>query len=96
MIWLLYIFFVVLQLLDALTTLHILKMGGKELNPIMNWLFKVFGTPTNAFIVKVFVVSIIGVFLTVLAPKMLIFVIDVYALVILWNVYQIYKLKTRK
>jgi hypothetical protein len=35
--------FIVLQIVDCLTTTHILKNNGKELNPMMNWMYQRLG-----------------------------------------------------
>jgi len=96
MIWILCIFLGLLQIGDALTTLYILNNGGRELNPIMNWLFKVFKTPTNAFIVKGLITFIIGIFLAFESFIVLVIVIVFYVLLVSWNLYHVYKIKTRK
>jgi len=80
-----------LQVGDVLTTEKILQ-NGKELNPIMNWLFTKFGM-RNVLVVKAVVVLSIGAYLyiedsIVLAPLCLI-----YVCVVAWNVYQIIKVK---
>ena len=35
--------FILLQIADSLTTVHILKNGGREANPFLNWAFDKIG-----------------------------------------------------
>jgi len=79
-----------LQVGDVLTTMKILGNGGKELNPVMNWLFTKFGVH-NALVVKAVVVTCIGVMFYMLMPIILIPVCLLYIGVVGWNTYQIYK-----
>jgi hypothetical protein len=79
----------ILQLGDVLTTLTILK-NGKELNPVMNWLFAKFGTKL-ALIVKAILVCAVGVMFYFVYPPALVFTCVLYVFVVSWNVYQIIK-----
>jgi hypothetical protein len=80
-----------LQVGDVLTTEKILQ-NGKELNPIMNWLFTKFGMH-NVLVVKAVVVASIGVVLWKLYPIILVPLCVLYVCVVAWNVYQIIKVK---
>ena len=80
-----------LQVGDVVTTERILK-NGKELNPIMVWLFVKFGMH-NVLVIKAFVVTCIGVWLAVTLPIVLIPLCVLYVGVVGWNSYQIYKTK---
>ena len=78
-----------LQVGDVVTTEKILQ-NGKELNPIMNWLFTKFGMH-NVLVVKAVVVTSIGVMLSVLYPIVLIPLCVLYVGVVGWNSYQLFK-----
>ena len=79
-----------LQVADAATTYRILNKGGREFNPVMNWLFKRFGM-LNVLAVKVILVSMAGVYLYITYPIALIPLCILYVGVVGWNSYQIYK-----
>jgi hypothetical protein len=79
-----------LQVADAATTYKILNNGGRELNPVMDWLFKRFGM-LNVLAVKVVLVTIAGIYLYVTFPVALIPLCILYVGVVAWNTYQIYK-----
>jgi hypothetical protein len=79
-----------LQVADAATTYKIINRGGRELNPVMNWLFKRFGM-LNVLAVKVILVSMAGVYLYITFPVGLIPLCILYVGVVGWNSYQIYK-----
>jgi len=80
--------FILLQIADSLTTVHILKNGGREANLFMNWLFDKIGIPAALAVMKVFV--IIAVFIA--WDEWLTFGLTVaYMGVVGWNSYQIYK-----
>ena len=80
-----------LQIGDVLTTEKILK-NGRELNPVMAWLFTKFGMH-KVLVVKAFVVTCIGVLLSVAYPLALVPLCIIYIGVVGWNCYQIYKVK---
>lgn len=80
----------ILQILDSITTYKILSNGGIELNLLMEWLFKRIGM-RKALIFKSIVVTIVGFLLYQLEPIILIPCCLMYALVVSWNTYQIYK-----
>ena len=80
--------FILLQIADCLTTVHILKQGGREANPFMNWAFQKIGLGATLSIVKVTaVVAVAAVW-----NEWLTLALDaVYVGVVGWNGYQIYK-----
>lgn len=87
MILLLLLLFVILQIVDSLTTIHILK-NGKELNPVLAWLFDKIGIVTTLIIIKTLAILLVfaawNEYLTV--------AIDVWYLgVVGWNSHQIIK-----
>jgi len=55
--------FTILQVLDVWTTHRILSAGGRELNPVMDWLFKRLGVLPGLIIVKTVVVALIWFYL---------------------------------
>lgn len=83
------IFLALLQVGDVLTTQKIL-VNGRELNPILNWLFAKYGHH-NVLIAKSFIVVCIGTIFAVYEPLALIPLCALYTGVVCWNGYQIYK-----
>ena len=79
----------VLQIGDVVTTEKILK-NGRELNPIMAWLFTKFGMH-NVLVIKAFLVTCIGVWLAVILPIVLVPLCILYIGVVAWNGYQLRK-----
>lgn len=80
----------ILQILDSLTTYKILKNGGRELNFLMDWLFKKFGM-LNVLVVKSIVVTAIGFMLYDLEPMIVLGFCGLYFMVVCWNAYQLFK-----
>jgi hypothetical protein len=89
MIYLL-ILLILLQIADCLTTVHILKNGGREANPMMNWLFNKIGTIPSLVIMKLLVIGVMvwawNIWATLVA-------VVLYLGVVGWNLYQIWKTK---
>jgi len=79
----------ILQLGDVITTEHILKNNGVELNPVMNWLFTKFGI-SSTLIFKAILVFVMGIILMELYPLLLIILNIIYVGVVAWNSYQIW------
>lgn len=79
-----------LQVGDLLTTEKILSNGGKELNPVMNYLFSKFGMH-NVLVVKAIVVTCCGIWFLFVVPLVLIPLCILYTCVVAWNFYQIRK-----
>lgn len=79
---------IMLQLADAFTTVRILKNGGREANPVMNWLFQKFGTEVSLGVMKILVVSLVAAaWNETLTFWLCVFYIGVVG----WNAYQIVK-----
>lgn len=81
-----------LQIGDLLTTEKILGAGGKELNPVMNYLFSKFGMH-NVLVVKAVAVSCFGIWVYTIYPLVLIPLCVLYLGVVGWNSYQILNTK---
>ena len=79
-----------LQVADAVTTYKILNNGGKELNPVMDKLFKRFGM-LNVLSIKVVLVAVAGIVIYSIYPLALIPLCLLYVAVVTWNTYQLYK-----
>ena len=80
--------FILLQLADSLTTVHLLKNGGPAINPFMNWLFGKVGIPAALIGMKL----IVTIALVAAWNEWLTLGLDtVYLGVVGWNSYQIYK-----
>ena len=82
--------FILLQIADSLTTVHILKNGGKEANPFLNWAFQKLGMGATLAIIKTLAVLLVFVAWN----EWLTFGLDVFYIgVVSWNSYQIWKTK---
>lgn len=80
--------FILLQIADCITTVYILKQGGREANPFMNWLFGKVGIVTTLVVMKLIAIGLV----TAVWNEWLTFVlIVVYVGVVSWNSYQIWK-----
>jgi len=73
----------VLQLIDAYTTHTILARGGRELNPVMRWIFDRTGVITG-LIVKGAAVVAIG--WSVQDIQMLQAIVGAYVVLAVWNI----------
>lgn len=82
--------FILLQIADCLTTVHILKQGGREANPFMNWLFNKIGVIASLVIMKLIVIGVMILAWNVYATLV---GLMIYICVIAWNSYQILKTK---
>lgn len=80
--------FILLQIADCLTTVYILRQGGREANPFMKWLFDKIGIPAALIGMKLIV--LIAVFIA--WDEWLTLGLDAaYLGVVGWNSYQLYK-----
>jgi len=86
MIYILTLTFFILQLLDWYSTRTILNNGGKEQNPLMNFLFHL--NKENVDIVmciKALLSTLIGYFIGVAIPICLVILIVIYLFVVIHN-----------
>jgi hypothetical protein len=86
MIYLLTFTFFILQLLDWYTTRTILKDGGREQNPLMNFLFNL--NKENVDIVmciKALVSTAVGYFIGLAIPLLLVILIIIYLVAVIHN-----------
>ena len=81
-----------LQIADVITTENILGKNGKELNPVMDWLFTKFGMH-NVLVAKSSLVTLISIALGYTEPLALIPIVLIYFAVVGWNLNQIRKSK---
>ena len=80
--------FILLQIADSLTTVHILKQGGREANPVLAWLFDKVGMIPSLVVMKLLAIGAV----TWAWDEWLTFGLTVaYMGVVGWNSYQIYK-----
>ncbi len=79
--------FVILSIVDAVTTYKIISDGGSELNPIVWFFIKVFGLTLGLVLIKVLVVS----FILWLNPPFIVtmFLVVVYVMVCASNLRQL-------
>ena len=86
----LFIALIILQGLDIYTTTSVLKAGGRELNPILNYLFKKFDV-LPAFI---FYDVVITALLILVKPPMWFMgaIVVAWAAVVVWNFTQLRKI----
>ena|SRR5436190_23076943 len=82
--------FVGLQVLDLLTTLAAFRVGAVEVNPVVAHLTVLFGRVRGVLISKVIAVAI------AMGVRKLIWVVNVfYTVIILWNVLNLFILRSR-
>ena len=82
--------FVGLQVLDLLTTLAAFRVGAVEVNPLVAHLTVLFGRVRGVLISKVIAVAI------AMGVRKLIWLVNVfYTVVILWNVLNLFILRSR-
>ena len=82
--------FILLQIADCLTTIYILKNGGREANPVLAWLFNKVGMIPSLIAMKLIT---IGVVAWAWNEWITLGVTLFYTGVVGWNSYQIWKTK---
>lgn len=87
LLWLL----IVLQVVDALTTIKILEKGGRELNPAMDWIFRKIGVLEGLFIVKTLICGMCWIWMEFIPVWAFLFLIGATSLVIHHNIKQLQK-----
>ena len=87
----LFLAFATLQALDAYTTLKILMQGGKELNPVMNWIFTKLGTVNGLVLVKCGIILLFFSVIDLIPVWVFLLMIGIYSFVVAHNVRQLYK-----
>jgi len=86
MIYLLTITFFILQCLDWYTTRTILKQGGREQNPLINFLFNLNKENVDLVMcIKALVSTAIGYFIGLVLPICLVILIIIYLAVVIHN-----------
>ena len=86
MIYILTLTFCILQLLDWYTTSTILKNGGREQNPLMNFLFNLNKENVDLVMcIKALVSTIVGYFIGLAMPLLLVVLIIIYLLAVIHN-----------
>ena len=86
MIYILTLTFFILQLLDWYTTRTILKNGGREQNPVMNFLFHLNKENVDLIMcIKALLSTLIGYFIGSAIPICLVILIVIYLFVVIHN-----------
>jgi hypothetical protein len=86
MIYLLTFTFFILQCLDWYTTRTILKNGGREQNPLMNFLFNLNKENVDLVMsIKALVSTAIGYFIGLAIPLLLVILIIIYLAAVIYN-----------
>jgi hypothetical protein len=86
MIYLLTFTFFILQLLDWYTTRTILKNGGREQNPLMNFLFNLNKENVDVIMcIKALVSTTIGYYIGLAIPLLLVILIIIYLVAVIHN-----------
>jgi hypothetical protein len=86
MIYILTFTFFILQLLDWYTTSTILKNGGREQNPLMNFLFNLNKENVDLVMsIKALVSTAVGYFIGLAIPLLLVVLIIIYLLAVIHN-----------
>jgi len=84
----LFALFCLLQTLDVVLTLKVLRQGGRELNPIMVWAIKQVGAEKALIVTKLALVGI--VYLSPLSIVVLVVLDLIYLGVVGWNCKELY------
>jgi hypothetical protein len=93
MIYLLTFTFFILQCLDWYTTRTILKNGGREQNPLMNFLFNLNKENVDVIMcIKALVSTAVGYFIGLAMPLLLVILIIIYLVAVIHNAKSIWKL----
>jgi hypothetical protein len=87
----LFAIFVALQFADAATTIKILDGGGKELNPVMRWLFSKLGTINGLAVMKTAIILMFYTVIDVIPIWLYLSMIGLYSFVVAHNLRQLYK-----
>lgn len=87
----LFVVFAVLQILDALTTIHILAKGGRELNPVMRWIFEKLGVINGVLIVKCAIILVFQYAMPYIPVWVYLLMIGIYSYVFAHNLVQLKK-----
>ena len=91
----LFILFAILNACDAATTYTALKLGAKELNPVMRWAFALVGPYNALLILKVGIVAAVWYWHPFTVEQFI--AVDAgYAALIVWNYIQLEKQKEMK
>jgi len=92
MIYILTFTFFILQLLDWYTTRTILKNGGREQNPLMNFLFNLNKENVDVIMcIKALVSTAVGYFIGLAIPLLLVILIIIYLVAVIHNAKSIWK-----
>ena len=86
--------FVLLQILDFMTTVVGLRMGGMELSPFIGWLMRLTDPVTGLAAVKLLGFGLAGMCLWFQRTRVIHWVNYVFAGVVLWNVCNILRAVT--
>lgn len=84
-----FLLLIFLQFADAWTTITALNLGGREVNPMLDWLFDRLGVIQTLFTLKSVSIVLAGLFL--FEHWAMWFLVAVYVVVVTHNVYQIRK-----
>ena len=80
---------IILQIGDMMTTMYVLNNGGRELNPVMAWVFSKVGVLAGLSI-KAILVSALAILALLFSPVGLIVMAAIYVAVVGWNCYQVF------
>lgn len=82
---------IVVQIVDAITTIKILERGGKELNPAMAWLFEKMGVIEGLFVVKTVICSVFYIWMESIPAWGFLAIIGLTGAVVYHNILQLQK-----
>ena len=87
----LFLTFVALQIADAVTTVKILIKGGRELNPVMRWIFDRLGAFNGLAITKAGIILLFYSVKDVMPIWAYVLMIGIYSYVVAHNLVQLKK-----
>lgn len=81
--------FFVLQILDFMTTLVGLRMGGTEMSPFISWVIRMSSPVTALTAVKLLGFAFAGICLLLGRQRVIHWVNYAFTVIVLWNMYNI-------
>lgn len=78
--------FVFLQVVDSVLTIKALKLGGREVNPLLRKAFEKYGVVPSLVVVKSAMIGVVAAFLPMLPQWLMLLFVAVY----LWVAYNNY------
>ena len=89
--WPIFELFLFLQVLDVMTTLTALRLGGQELNPFIQRMMTLAGSVEGLLLCKLLVIAMAVVVLWRGRQRVVVTVNYLFAFLVVWNLFQLLK-----